>query len=931
MQANSRARSGRQTGRSLVHWLVRGALVVALSQTLMPAAWAKDAPAAPVLQRFDTPAPVWSMAPLRDGYVLGEVTGRVAVVSKDGVERRSYDVGGLPLALVAGRFSPEGPEVIVVAAEDASGSVYCLANAPEGLRLLWKFPVNNPVFSVALGDVDGDGKAEVAAGSSAGVILVLDSTGKLKWKVSVADDSSVGAVAIGDINGDGRGEVVAGTSDDGAYALSGSGKVLWHLGLDLPGVTFKQEQFHWVCSAHVCDINGDGKAEVILGSRPCGMVSVLSGDGQVLWRKKFPEVVNRWSTAMVEPADLNGDGKQELACLLHGIVLKGAKGTSPLLILDSQGNLLSESYPEVNLVCVGSAPTASGRSALLLGSPTRGHGFYSVSYPAAIAPISLTRPKDSLDALAAAVAAMSPRPATAAANEHPVRILVPLHFRQVQKSALPLRRFLNTLEGPGLRFEFMLSGVFQEQGKGFRPPESAKEEGRAASRETILATARYLEQQRLPFYVQVAKVCRNLMPVSTCEAVMEAAPTQCLGFLGNENAPTRIATFEDYVVFADRLMDACHRHGDKKYVMDEFRNFWSTVPADPRYYGALFKPAYRNVLVPMYKTNQYCAPEQQLGMIVGLWKAGVVGEWGCCTEEDLWKWGAIFMNPPHDVIFRMDVTAALLGATYYRIEENRELIGAKRNTYWIEEGARRHRDLFHSLVRKGVIAPAQRPEEVVVSPVVLKKAEVGLERERGLQHGNYWQHAYEMKGLWAFPWALQAVRDSYPFSYLYQMRLGCDGLFPQTPYGYVTILPAHLSAVSGWTLTQDTARGPDGKPVPAEKIREALLKAFEAGSAELPATAEGCLCVARRREGGYRIFLLDSGQLDVSSREVGLRLAHPETVASVIDVISGEKLPISQGKVQLRIPAGTLRVLDLRLKGAAPLPAPGASRGGKVS
>jgi hypothetical protein len=150
------------------------------------------------------------------------------------------------------------------------------------------------------------------------------------------------------------------------------------------------------------------------------------------------------------------------------------------------------------------------------------------------------------------------------------------------------------------------------------------------------------------------------------------------------------------------------------------------------------------------------------------------------------------------------------------------------------------------------------------------------------------------------------------------MGCGYDGLFPQTPYGFITILPGHLKAQipgtkAAWTLKGEVVRGEDGQALSGEKARAALLASFQAGAAELPATAEGCLTLIRRQPGGYQVWLIDPGQLDASGCEVSLKLTRPQEVAQVTDAISGVRLELKEGKAPVRVPAGTFRVIEVRL------------------
>lgn len=71
---------------------------------------------------------------------------------------------------------------------------------------LWAYNPARGVNEVAVGDVDGDGKSEMALGHNAdGGIVLMDLTGKIIWK---KPDGNVWHVEIVDIDGDGRGKIL---------------------------------------------------------------------------------------------------------------------------------------------------------------------------------------------------------------------------------------------------------------------------------------------------------------------------------------------------------------------------------------------------------------------------------------------------------------------------------------------------------------------------------------------------------------------------------------------------------------------------------------------------------------------------------------------------------------------------------------------------
>lgn len=67
--------------------------------------------------------------------------------------------------------------------------------------------------SAAVGDLDGDGIPEICVPGSLSMVVCADPSGNLVWSVDspTGDIWTSGTLALGDMDGDGKGEVVAGT------------------------------------------------------------------------------------------------------------------------------------------------------------------------------------------------------------------------------------------------------------------------------------------------------------------------------------------------------------------------------------------------------------------------------------------------------------------------------------------------------------------------------------------------------------------------------------------------------------------------------------------------------------------------------------------------------------------------------------------------
>ena len=192
----------------------------------------------------------------------------------------------------------------------------------------------------AVGDLDGDGEAEVylyiASTNAPAYVVGLDAKGKPlpgfpiqgSWSLGGENGNSVSTIfestspSIADINADGEDEVIFGLNSK-VYAISRSGEALEGWPVSVSGATF-------VCTGSIADIDGDGYGDVTIRSTS-GQVYVFDHMGNIMpgWPTKVGET---GADAMsVTWADYDADAELELLCTEQG-------GT--IALLDRQGNIL---------------------------------------------------------------------------------------------------------------------------------------------------------------------------------------------------------------------------------------------------------------------------------------------------------------------------------------------------------------------------------------------------------------------------------------------------------------------------------------------------------------------------------------------------------------------------------------------------------------
>lgn len=167
--------------------------------------------------------------------------------------------------------------------------------------------------SVALADTDGNGFADLVAGAGPGggpVITIFEgATDTARVSFFAFDPAFRGGVevAAGDLNGDGIAEVIAAPGCAGPSVIRAFDGRTGALVREYPTSTPA-----WSCGLHVAaaDVNGDGVADIVLGSGGVGtpFVQILDGVTGAVIRTFYPYDVGFTGGVYVAAGDVTGDG-----------------------------------------------------------------------------------------------------------------------------------------------------------------------------------------------------------------------------------------------------------------------------------------------------------------------------------------------------------------------------------------------------------------------------------------------------------------------------------------------------------------------------------------------------------------------------------------------------------------------------------------------
>jgi hypothetical protein len=219
-------------------------------------------------------------------------------------------------SVAAADFNGDGIADLAVADNTPLGlatQVYVLIGNGDGT---YQAPVGYPVstrsFSLAVADFNNDGQPDIAVtnyDSDTISILLGNGDGTFQLHKDYLCGSNPFSVAVGDFNQDGKPDLAAAIGGFGGAGISvmlGNGD-----GTFQHGVMYSTGGFS--LSVAVADLNGDGKEDLAAAnSNPGQAAAVLLGNGDGTFQRPITYATNATDNA-VAIGDLNGDGVPDLA------------------------------------------------------------------------------------------------------------------------------------------------------------------------------------------------------------------------------------------------------------------------------------------------------------------------------------------------------------------------------------------------------------------------------------------------------------------------------------------------------------------------------------------------------------------------------------------------------------------------------------------
>lgn len=248
-----------------------------------------------------------------------------------------FTTGSTPYSVTIGDLDGDGKSDLAVA-NYGSNTVSVFRNTSVGGRITSSsfatkvdFPTGVGPVSVSIGDVDGDGKPELAtANHFSNTVSVLRNTAEngnitsssFAGKVDFTTGIYPTSVSMSDLDGDGKPELAVANSLSATVSVfhntSLSGSISFMVKVD-----FNTDLGLYPYSISVGDLDGDGKPELAIANFYSNSVSVfrntaVSGSITTTSFSEKVDYITGSSPYSVSIGDLDGDGKPELAIANYG-------------------------------------------------------------------------------------------------------------------------------------------------------------------------------------------------------------------------------------------------------------------------------------------------------------------------------------------------------------------------------------------------------------------------------------------------------------------------------------------------------------------------------------------------------------------------------------------------------------------------------------
>lgn len=260
---------------------------------------------------------VYSLKPFNVTFTCGGIINSASFLAKT-----DFVTGQLPMGIAISDLDGDGkPEIVSANMHSNTVSVFRNIGTSGTINFSSKvdYTTGSDPYSVAIGDVDGDGKQDiVVTNSSSNTVSILkniSTSGIISFnsKLNFSTGTYPYNVAIGDIDGDGKLDLaVANISSNNISVLRNTSSI-GNIAFD-NSIDFATDNGADPSSVAIGDLDGDSKPDLTVGNRALGILSIFgntSTSGTISFAPKISVSAKKCNSVAL--GDLDGDGKTDIA------------------------------------------------------------------------------------------------------------------------------------------------------------------------------------------------------------------------------------------------------------------------------------------------------------------------------------------------------------------------------------------------------------------------------------------------------------------------------------------------------------------------------------------------------------------------------------------------------------------------------------------
>ncbi|SDR70053.1 hypothetical protein SAMN05216503_0494 [Polaribacter sp. KT25b] len=820
---------------------------------------------------------------------------------------------------------------------------------------LWNYKINKPsvIFEILAEDINKDGSDDLLAVAGNGIVYCINSDGNLLWQYTPDHKVRLSEIAV--VKNDGKIQIFTGGNDGQLYELNAKGEQVSSIKIEgvirkiesgkfisknkesLFLMTYNHDKFRWefmgildaetkqvliettikkkelkdltkimVTDISVSDINKNGKDEILffgdLSWTP--MFFGLDGDFNIVSRFK-------------------GDRKRDIQRYAHlkGISLQPLKDEiimqygGILYRIDLKGNLIETKGKKYDqLVFSDFVLDQKSKQLIATGEVDGGNGVYFFNLEkknwlqtSQKLQGTMARVKDNLDKL----------------YKQTLNFELPSYQKKSDKSWVMITKDaedakIKKLHGNDIKFVIQKSPkeatdrtyLVNKIGKS-----ALKKDKRGKYEDTraqIIQMAKDYEAENQPFTFWAGHGNDPFyIQIETLEEILRVAPNTCYGFvyaeMDNVKDPRVIHFVNEYL---PRLAKAIRKNNRAKLYFRYKNMFWAATSHLPLWKEMFFSGKYGDILVPASEDTSNRIQDLNLAGRIGMRNGGYVNDFAMrLIDDNPTSWRPLTPGGQNSVspYLRQGVMMAAYGARY----------GVVSTSGFVEDPGL---NILFALMKSGVL-PIVEKENItsIGSWHLIKDIDPKLVHSVDTHHELKQYKKDDENAIFSVGQMHWAGTDIPSHDYS-KIALGVDyrwlNYMPEIPNGMVPIAPVEsqkelLKSNIPFSISNGKQGFLNSEFITAKKYKSTFKNIVESGAKQLPILVKGAAWSAIKIDENHtRIILMDPGYIEPEERNVIITFQHRKP-KSVSDILSKEDLKVTKSKMNLTVPAGSLRFIDV--------------------